>query len=125
MTGPRRAIATSLSRYDDHPDAETIYQRVQEIDPSVSLATVYRTLKVMEEYQIIAKLDFGDGRFRFEQTPREHHDHLIDVDTGEVIEFQNDKIEEIQEAIAAKLGYELTGHRLELRGRKIKKDQVQ
>jgi len=89
------------------------------LDASVSLATVYRTLKLFEERDIIAKLDFGDGRSRFEQAPREHHDHLIDVQTGEVIEFQNDKIEQLQKEIATELGYELTDHRLELFGRKI------
>ena len=120
MTGPRKAIAEALSQSADHPDADTLYQRVQAIDSSVSLATVYRTLKLFEESDIIAKLDFGGGRSRFESTPREHHDHLIDVQTGEVIEFQNDKIEQLQKEIAAELGYELTDHRLELFGRKIK-----
>ena len=117
MTGPRKVIAKALSQSDDHPNADTLFQRVQALDASVSLATVYRTLKLFEERDIIAKLDFGDGRSRFEQAPREHHDHLIDVQTGEVIEFQNDKIEQLQKEIATELGYELTDHRLELFGR--------
>jgi len=121
MTGPRKVIAEALSRSNDHPDADMLFQRVQAIDPTVSLATVYRTLKLFQEREIIAKLDFGDGRSRFERAPREHHDHLIDVQTGEVIEFQNDKIEQLQTEIAAELGYELTDHRLELFGRKIER----
>jgi Fur family ferric uptake transcriptional regulator len=120
MTGPRKVIAEALSDSDDHPDADTLFQRVQAIDSTVSLATVYRTLKLFEESKIIAKLDFGDGRYRFEERPHEHHDHLIDIETGEVIEFQNDKIEEIQKEIAAKLGYELIDHRLELHGKRVK-----
>jgi Fur family ferric uptake transcriptional regulator len=119
MTGPRKTISEALSLSEDHPDAETLYQRVQSIDKTVSLATVYRTLKLFEESEIIEKLDFGDGRSRFEKAPREHHDHLIDIETGDVIEFQNDAIEQIQREVAERLGYELTAHRLELFGKKI------
>ena len=119
MTGPRKVIAKALSQSDDHPNADTLFQRVQALDASVSLATVYRTLKLFEERDIIAKLDFGDGRSRFEQAPREHHDHLIDVQTGEVIEFNSETIEKIQFEIAAEMGYELIHHKLELYCRKI------
>ncbi|MEZ4335877.1 MAG: Fur family transcriptional regulator [Sandaracinaceae bacterium] len=119
MTGQRRIIAQVLSDSDDHPDVETVYQRASEIDPKIGLATVYRTLRLFEEAQILERHDFGDGRARYEEIPEEHHDHLIDVNTGEVIEFTNDKIEAIQEAIAEQLGYRLVDHRLELYGVKI------
>lgn len=119
MTGQRRIIAQVLSDSDDHPDVETVYQRASEIDAKIGLATVYRTLRLFEEAQILERHDFGDGRARYEEVPEEHHDHLIDVNTGEVIEFTNDKIEAIQEAIAEQLGYRLVDHRLELYGVKI------
>lgn len=119
MTGQRRIIAQVLSDSDDHPDVETVYQRASEVDPKIGLATVYRTLRLFEEAQILERHDFGDGRARYEEIPEEHHDHLIDVNTGEVIEFSNDKIEAIQDAIAEQLGYRLVDHRLELYGVKI------
>ncbi|MBX3276155.1 MAG: transcriptional repressor [Sandaracinaceae bacterium] len=119
MTGQRRIIAKVLSDSDDHPDVETVYQRASEIDAKIGLATVYRTLRLFEEAQILERHDFGDGRARYEEVPDEHHDHLIDVNTGEVIEFTNDRIEAIQEAIAEQLGYRLVDHRLELYGVKI------
>ncbi|MCB9597358.1 MAG: transcriptional repressor [Sandaracinaceae bacterium] len=119
MTGQRRIIARVLSDSDDHPDVETVYQRASTIDSKIGLATVYRTLRLFEEAQILERHDFGDGRARYEEIPEEHHDHLIDVNTGEVIEFTNDKIEAIQKAIAEQLGYRLVDHRLELYGVKL------
>jgi len=121
MTGQRRIIARVLSDSVDHPDVETVYQRASQLDSRIGLATVYRTLRLFEEAQILERHDFGDGRARYEETPEEHHDHLIDVNTGEVIEFTNARIEEIQEVIARELGYRLVDHRLELYGVKIDK----
>lgn len=120
MTAQRRVIAHVLERCTDHPDAEQLYTRVSAIDPRISLATVYRTLKLLDEAGILEKVDFGDGRARYEDAQRAHHDHLIDVTTGEVIEFVDPEIEELQERIARKLGYRLQGHRLELYGVPIK-----
>ncbi|MBI1244674.1 MAG: transcriptional repressor [Alphaproteobacteria bacterium] len=116
MTGQRRVIARVLSEATDHPDVEQVYRRAAAIDPRISIATVYRTVKLFEEANILARLDFGDGRARYEETPEEHHDHLIDVKSGEVIEFHNEEIERLQREVARKLGYELVGHRLELYG---------
>ena len=120
MTGQRRTIAKVLSSSDDHPDAEALYRRASRIDPKISLATVYRTVKLFDDAGIIESHDFGDGRARYEPADEDHHDHLIDVQTGEVIEFVNEEIERLQERIAEKLGYELVDHRLELYGRKKK-----
>ena len=120
MTGQRRTIATVLEDAMDHPDVEELYARASAIDAGISLATVYRTVKLFEEAGILEKLEFGDGRARYEDAEREHHDHLIDLNSGEVIEFVDAEIEALQERIAAKLGYELKGHRLELYGRKAK-----
>lgn len=120
MTGPRRVIAQVLSAADDHPDVEELHSRAAEIDPKISIATVYRTVKLFEESGILEKLEFGDGRARYEDSAREHHDHLIDLSTGEVIEFVDPEIEELQERIAARLGYRLKGHRLELYGVPVK-----
>ncbi|MCA0451410.1 MAG: transcriptional repressor [Proteobacteria bacterium] len=116
MTGQRRVIAKVLSDADDHPDVEQVYRRAAAIDPRISIATVYRTVKLFEEANILTKLDFGDGRARYEEAPEEHHDHLIDVKSGRVIEFHNEEIEQLQAEIARKLGYKLIGHRLELYG---------
>jgi len=114
MTDQRRTIAGVLQEADDHPDVEELYNRAAAVDPKISLATVYRTVKLFEETGILEKHEFGDGRARYEAADREHHDHLIDVHSGEVIEFVDSEIEELQERIAAKLGYRLMGHRLEL-----------
>lgn len=116
MTGQRRTIARVLSESEDHPDVEMLYQRSSDIDSGISIATVYRTVRLFEEAGIIAKHDFGDGRSRYEEANDEHHDHLIDMRSGQVIEFSNDEIEKLQEAIANQLGYKLVGHRLELYG---------
>lgn len=121
LTGQRRVIAQVMSRSPDHPDVDELWKRVSAIDPKISLSTVYRTLKVFEEKGILARHDFGAGRGRYEETPRVHHDHLIDVDTGQVIEFRNEEIERIQERIARELGFELIGHKLELYGVPIKR----
>lgn len=120
MTDQRRVIAKVLSDADDHPDAEELYRRASSVDPKISLATVYRTVRLFSDAGIIETHDFRDGRARYETADEEHHDHLIDVVTGDVIEFVDEEIEELQEKIARKLGYELVDHRLELYGRKIK-----
>ena len=116
MTDQRRVIARVLSDSDDHPDAEEVHRRSAAIDDRISLATVYRTVKLFEETGIIERHDFRDGRARFEEVPDEHHDHLIDVKSGQVIEFVNEEIERLQVEIARKLGYKLVDHRLELYG---------
>lgn len=114
MTGQRRVIARVLSESHDHPDVELLYKRASAIDPHISIATVYRTVKLFEEAGITQKHDFGDGRARYEEASGEHHDHLIDVKSGKVIEFSNQEIERLQQEIAKKLGYRLVDHRLEL-----------
>ena len=119
MTEQRRVIARVLSTSSDHPDVETVYQRASEIDPKIGLATVYRTLRLFEEASILERHDFGDGRARYEEVPEEHHDHLIDINTGDVIEFHNEEIEKLQAEVAKKLGYRLVDHRLELFGVKL------
>jgi Fur family ferric uptake transcriptional regulator len=116
MTEPRRVIARVLSSADDHPDAEELHRRANQLDSSISLATVYRTVKLFEDAGIIQAHDFRDGRSRYEEVPEEHHDHLIDVKTGTVVEFHSAEIEQLQEEIAKKLGYKLVDHRLELYG---------
>ncbi|MDW3184328.1 Fur family transcriptional regulator [Roseobacter sp.] len=121
MTGQRRVIAKVLEDSDDHPDVEELYARASGIDAGISIATVYRTVKLFEEAGILDKLEFGDGRARYEDAERDHHDHLIDMNSGEVIEFVDAEIEALQERIARKLGYELRGHRLELYGVPLKK----
>ena len=120
MTDQRRVIARVLGEADDHPDVEELYARAARIDPRISLATVYRTVKLFETEGILEKHEFGDGRARYEDAERDHHDHLIDVATGEVIEFVDPEIEALQEKIAARLGYRLIGHRLELLGKRAK-----
>ena len=121
MTEQRRVIAAVLQESADHPDVEELYARASARDAGISLATVYRTVKLFEEAGILDKLEFGDGRARYEDAEREHHDHLIDINSGEVIEFVDPEIEALQEKIAAKLGYSLKGHKLELYGVPIKK----
>ena len=116
MTGQRRLIARVLSESEDHPDVESVYQRASELDPKISIATVYRTVRLFEEANILDRHDFGDGRARYEEVPEEHHDHLIDIRNGRVLEFQDAEIELLQEKIAERLGFKLVGHRLELYG---------
>ena len=116
MTGQRRVIARVLSEATDHPHVEQVYRRAIEIDPRISIATVYRTVRLFEEAHILERHDFGDGRARYEEAPEEHHDHLIDVQSGKVVEFQNEQIEALQREVAKQLGYELVDHRLELFG---------
>lgn len=116
LTEQRKVIAQVLEDADDHPDVEALYNRACAIDPKISIATVYRTVKLFEESGILDRHEFGDGRARYEDSTRDHHDHLIDMQTGEVIEFLDPEIEELQDRIARKLGYALKGHRLELYG---------
>lgn len=123
MTDQRRVIARVLSGADDHPDVEEVYRRASELDPRISIATVYRTVRLFEEADILDRHDFGDGRARYEEATDAHHDHLIDVKSGNVIEFHNDEIEALQEKIAEQHGMKLVGHRLELYGVPIDKDE--
>lgn len=116
MTEQRRVIARVLSDADDHPDVEEVYRRATAIDPRISIATVYRTVRLFEEADILERHDFGDGRARYEESPSEHHDHLIDMQSGKVIEFHSDEIEAMQREIAKRHGFRLIGHRLELYG---------
>ena len=116
MTDQRRTIAAVLQESEDHPDVEELYARASARDSAISIATVYRTVKLFEEAGILDKLEFGDGRARYEDAERDHHDHLIDLNSGEVIEFVDPEIEQLQEKIASKLGYRLKGHKLELYG---------
>ena len=116
MTEQRRVIARVLSASHDHPDVEELHRRAHAVDPHISIATVYRTVRLFEEAGIIARLDFRDGRSRYEEAPEAHHDHLIDMKTGKVIEFIDQEIEALQAAIAKRLGYKLVDHRLELYG---------
>ena len=116
MTDQRRVVARVLSEATDHPDVEQVHIRAMQIDPNISIATVYRSLRLLEEASIIERLDFGDGRARFEEARDEHHHHLIDVQSGEVVEFNCDELEAIKQRIAGELGYKLLGHRLELYG---------
>lgn len=114
MTDQRRIIAQVLSESADHPDVDKVYQRAVALDSRISIATVYRTVRLFEEANILEKHDFGDGRARYEETTTDHHDHLINIKTGEVIEFFNSDIEALKEKIAKELGYNLVDHRLEL-----------
>lgn len=116
MTDQRRVISRVLSEATDHPDVEEVHRRSVVIDPRISIATVYRTMRLFEEAQVIDRLDFGDGRARYEEKRDEHHDHLINLQTGEVVEFTNEALEKLKHAIARELGYDLVGHRLELFG---------
>jgi Fur family ferric uptake transcriptional regulator len=114
MTEQRRVIARVLSDATDHPDVEQVYRRATEIDPHISIATVYRTVRLFEEASILERHDFRDGRSRYEEAPEVHHDHLIDIQSGRVIEFRDEQIEQLQRKVAEKLGYRLVDHRLEL-----------
>ncbi|MCA8889392.1 MAG: transcriptional repressor [Parvularculaceae bacterium] len=121
MTEQRRVIARVLSVADDHPDVEEIHRRATEIDPRISIATVYRTMRLFEDAGVVERHDFQDGRARYEEASDDHHDHLIDVKSGEVIEFVNEEVEALQHKIAENLGFRLVAHRLELYGVPIKK----
>ena len=114
MTDQRRVVARVLSQAVDHPDVEELYHRAAAVDPHISLATVYRTVRLFEEAGVVERHDFGDGRSRYEQAGDDHHDHLINIKTGEVVEFFDEEIEKMKEALAQKLGYKLVGHKLEL-----------
>ena len=119
MTDQRRTIARVLSEAVDHPDAEELYRRSAALDPHISIATVYRTVKLFEDAGILERHDFRDGRSRYEEIQESHHDHLIDVQTGRVVEFRNEEIEKLQRRVAEELGFELVDHRLELYGKPI------
>ncbi|SMF66337.1 Fur family transcriptional regulator [Allosphingosinicella indica] len=116
ITEQRKVIARVLSESEDHPDVETLHQRAAAVDPGISIATVYRTLRLFEDAGILERHDFGDGRARYEAMSESHHDHLIDVESGKVIEFVDDEIEALQRKIAEKLGFRLVDHRMELYG---------
>ena len=121
LTDQRKLIAKVMSESEDHPDVDELHKRVSKLDSKVSIATVYRTVKLFEEAGVVAKHDFKGSKARYEQTTMEHHDHLIDVNTGEIIEFVNNDIEKLQKKVAHELGYKLVDHRLELYGTKNKK----
>jgi len=121
LTDQRKLIAKVMSDSEDHPDLDELHKRVSSLDAKISIATVYRTVKLFEESGIVAKHDFKGNKARYEQTTQEHHDHLIDINTGEITEFVNEDIEKLQKQVAEKLGYKLVDHRLELYGSKIKK----
>ena len=121
LTDQRRVIAEVMSNSDDHPDVDEMHKRVNKIDKKISIATVYRTVKLFEESGIVEKHEFKGGKARYEESPEEHHDHLIDINSGEIIEFVDENIEILQSKVAEKLGYKLVDHKLELYGSKIKK----
>jgi len=123
MTDQRRVIARVLSDAEDHPDVEELYRRASVVDNKISIATVYRTVRLLEDAGILERHDFRDGRSRYEQVSEEHHDHLIDLQTGDVVEFRNEQIERLQELIARELGFRLVDHRLELYGVPLKDDE--
>jgi Fur family ferric uptake transcriptional regulator len=120
MTGQRRTIIAVLSRSDDHPDAVALHRRAAAIDPGISLATVYRTVKLLQDKGILARHAFADGRARYERAEGEHHDHLIDLDSGRVIEFHSPEIERLQEEIAGRLGFRIVSHRLEIYAKPVR-----
>lgn len=122
MTDQRRIIARVLSEASDHPDVEEVYRRATEIDPKISIATVYRTVRLFEEAGILERHDFRDGRSRYEPVSEEHHDHLIDLESGDVLEFQNEEIERLQREVARQLGFKLVDHRMELYGVPLSRD---
>lgn len=122
ITDQRRVIARVISEADDHPDVEELHRRSAALDPGISIATVYRTVRLFEEAGILDRHDFGDGRARYEAAPEAHHDHLIDVETGKVLEFVDPELEALQKQIAEKLGYRLVDHRMELYGVKLDRD---
>lgn len=119
LTDQRRAVISVLEKARDHPNIQDLYDRASQVDPNLSIATVYRTVKFLEELNILTKLEFGDGIARYEITDRDHHDHLIDLKTGKVIEFYDEEIEKLQKKLAEKLGYRLRGHRMELYGTRL------
>ena len=121
LTEQRKLVAKVMSESEDHPDVDELHKRISKLDSKISIATVYRTVKLFEEAGIFSKHDFKGGKARYEQSPKEHHDHLIDINTGEIIEFVNEDIEKLQKKVAEKFGYKLVDHRLELYGSKIKK----
>ena len=121
LTDQRKIISEAMSASNDHPDVDELHKRVNKIDKKISIATVYRTVKLLEESGIIEKHDFKGGKARYEESPEEHHDHLIDINSGEIIEFVDKEIEILQNKVAQKLGYKLVDHKLELYGSKIKK----
>ena len=123
MTEQRRVIARVLSLADDHPDVEEVHRRAADLDPRISIATVYRTVRLWEEANILERHDFGDGRSRYEEATEDNHDHLIDMKSGRVVEFQNEEIEELQDKIAKAHGMKLVGHRLELYGIPLKDNE--
>jgi Fur family ferric uptake transcriptional regulator len=123
ITEQRRVIARILSESEDHPDVETLHERASAIDPRISIATVYRTVRLFEEAGILARHEFGDGRARYEAASDEHHDHLIDVETGRVVEFVDEELEALQKRIAEKLGFRLVDHRMELYGVSLNRDR--
>ena len=123
ITDQRRVIARVLSEAEDHPDVEALHARAATIDPGISIATVYRTVRLFEEAGILDRHDFGDGRARYEPAPEAHHDHLIDVETGRVIEFVDAELEQLQKHIAEKLGFRLVDHRMELYGVPLKRER--
>ena len=122
ITEQRRIIARVLSESEDHPDVEQLHKRASAVDPKISIATVYRTVRLFEDAGILDRHDFGDGRARYEATPEAHHDHLIDVETGKVVEFVDPELEALQRQIAEKLGYRLVDHRMELYGVRIDRE---
>ena len=121
LTGQRKLVAKVMSESEDHPDVDGLHKRISKLDSKISIATVYRTVKLFEEAGIVAKHGFKGTKARYEEASQEHHDHLVDVNTGEIIEFVNEDIEKLQKQVAEKLGYKLVDHRLELYGSKIKK----
>ena len=123
MTEQRRVIARVLSEAQDHPDVEEVYRRALLLDSKVSIATVYRTVRLFEEANILEKHDFGDGRSRYEEIPESHHDHLIDIESGKVVEFRNEQIEALQRTVAEQLGYRIVDHRLEIYAVPIKRPE--
>ena len=122
LTDQRKLIAKAMSESNDHPDVDELHKRVSKLDKKISIATVYRTVKLFEESGIVEKHDFRGGKARYEESPEEHHDHLIDINDGKIVEFVDNDIEKLQKKIAEKLGYKLVDHRLELYGTKIKKN---
>jgi|TARA_B100002003_G_scaffold60392_1_gene55825 Fur family ferric uptake transcriptional regulator len=121
LTDQRKLVAKVMSDSHDHPDVDELHKRVNKLDPKISIATVYRTVKLFEEAGVVAKHDFKGNKARYEQAPHDHHDHLIDINTGEITEFVDEDIEKLQKKVAEKLGYKLVDHRLELYASKIKK----
>ena len=121
LTDQRKLIAKVMSESENHPDVDELHKKVSKFDSKISIATVYRTVKLFEEAGVVSKHDFKGNKSRYEQAPEEHHDHLIDINSGEIVEFVNEEIEKLQKQVAEKLGYKLVDHRLELYGSKIKK----